>query len=1131
MASVKEESLFTNIEGKELIITDGFYKLKGDYIHNENFFNFNEYEILNDINDAQTNNLSNILLSRKDKASNFLQSPFSQNNKNTLGNIKTTLCFGYPSENINNAFFVGIEKSSKNIIVKQSRDQNHFYIFDILELTPNTCEISCNIDNIKHYICYEYNSNILTVKSVIDKDITKFKTVFSYHTNGDKLNLYKDTHDNLGTAPQILSLNIATNSLSFKTPDKLIGEHNFYETIYIEKSSTIDYPIDASWVSYEQNDDINQINNERSHFSLDGQFILHHEYSTANSANIIPLKNNFTYKNEISNGESSIYNSNKEYIRDAVIDFKNYTSLSSGFNQEKGYDNIVLNFTFNEQTYTVNPGDDLIFTIPEESTDDTESDFFNYSLYPYKQLNLNDAPFIRNGSFGSDSPILADKIKYYSKSTLPISNSDDDTSTSVRYLCSWLYYDEERKESTWLDRYYYPVISKESAESKVCNLVDYYIKDNFKENLIQHTVYDRRSDITIKGGGTYKYERISNEDVSTIFNNLADSRVENKVSNRGTVSATYDEILLDGESWYNLQDDKLSNTNAIHFNTDIYINPDKKMGIQLFGCDMTHGFNIQNRKDLTPFYYYSDENSIYLYNNEHRLCKSLNLTKIYDEKIIKVIGDTAFKNLFVLLEHSIVVLYYDLSIKIYAKYNEIEPTSESNSFSADFLNGDYYLVNESDLYILINNTVKKVSHTLTNKLEITDLSTGNAGEELIFLNAKGASPKSIYFEALYKKMYIFEDKVCKLASDKHTIFAINETNNEEEKYILNAYDLNGNKKPFVYFKSSTSIDNISIGPNDDMILIRGFKGNNKDKQCFEIYDNTRNKVYKYSLSSYDEIKSVIFYRYIDIYGKEHDTFKLICSRNNFIDIILYHIEERRTTINMTALSHNDTCKYIVNDNNIIKYTNENVLYFNLYAYDKLVAYVQWDIAQIQAGWYNIDALIDFNKNIFKIKINDVIISDNLITYFHNIQGLDSNSIFDNIYTVGAISKSHGLSLSELLYNGKADPYTINNTKLKNLTLYNKKLNYHEQQASLLYFKKINPLILTLPCGVRNGIEEITRYFKYNNPGSVSNKIKINIAGLNAIDLKRDAAALKSHIIDAVQRDADCLVEIENIEFI
>jgi hypothetical protein len=66
--------------------------------------------------------------------------------------------------------------------------------------------------------------------------------------------------------------------------------------------------------------------------------------------------------------------------------------------------------------------------------------------------------------------------------------------------------------------------------------------------------------------------------------------------------------------------------------------------------------------------------------------------------------------------------------------------------------------------------------------------------------------------------------------------------------------------------------------------------------------------------------------------------------------------------------------------------------------------------------------------------------------------------------------------------------------IENLLIHNKTLSYYEYLAMRLRNTYINKLILTLPCGMRNNIDELVRYFKYNVSPSISNKVKINISG-------------------------------------
>jgi hypothetical protein len=64
-------------------------------------------------------------------------------------------------------------------------------------------------------------------------------------------------------------------------------------------------------------------------------------------------------------------------------------------------------------------------------------------------------------------------------------------------------------------------------------------------------------------------------------------------------------------------------------NADLYLQRDKRMGIQIFGTDYRHGFNIQNRKDLAPYQYYATEKVLYLLNNKLEIVHQFDLYEKY----------------------------------------------------------------------------------------------------------------------------------------------------------------------------------------------------------------------------------------------------------------------------------------------------------------------------------------------------------------------------------------------------------------------------------------------------------------------------------------------------------------------
>ena len=79
-------------------------------------------------------------------------------------------------------------------------------------------------------------------------------------------------------------------------------------------------------------------------------------------------------------------------------------------------------------------------------------------------------------------------------------------------------------------------------------------------------------------------------------------------------------------------------------------------------------------------------------------------------------------------------------------------------------------------------------------------------------------------------------------------------------------------------------------------------------------------------------------------------------------------------------------------------------------------------------------------------------------------------------------------------------------------------------------KKVNPIILTLPCGNRNGIDEIVRYFKYNSAGAISNKVKINVSG-SGLQTEGEFEMMRKEIMSTLEKNIDCLVEVKEIDFI
>jgi hypothetical protein len=252
------------------------------------------------------------------------------------------------------------------------------------------------------------------------------------------------------------------------------------------------------------------------------------------------LKNNLTYKG------NSVRGNNTNYSDDNYpdVDYRTYTSINSGLNQEKGNENITLSFTFTDQEYEVNGGQTLSFTIPKSEGDLP-------SLFPYKEININDTKFIKNGAFGSSVPYFSDKIKMLQDGV--IEGGKDNTPNNATYLCTWLYKKDDDSKAVWVDRYYYPdftsrwdIIKEGYDEEEDEEKYNVYSqsKENFidkinrtsnegkdAKKIIKKTYFDKISDMLIREDTTYHYQRVSEKMVNEVLSNIEKHRISSAISN------------------------------------------------------------------------------------------------------------------------------------------------------------------------------------------------------------------------------------------------------------------------------------------------------------------------------------------------------------------------------------------------------------------------------------------------------------------------------------------------------------------------------------------------------------------------------------------------------------------------
>lgn len=308
---------------------------------------------------------------------------------------------------------------------------------------------------------------------------------------------------------------------------------------------------------------------------------------------------------------------------------------------------------------------------------------------------------------------------------------------------------------------------------------------------------------------------------------------------------------------------------------------------------------------------------------------------------------------------------------------------------------------------------------------------------------------------------------------------------------------------------------------------------------------------------YDKILSLDAYNYINADNEERHVFMMLAVIYHTVYMIEWDSitgQVTRTAASQLSDTPIETFNNTNNPQSLLRHTSSNALYFQLHTLSNSIFYnrmeIVWDVSKVSRGWYNINVSADLDKATFEVRINDKlhgriysntdgqaveVDSDGKSTirpdyaFFKPLTDLGTD-LFNHTYYFGTIGKEYGSHLNETLRNDKLhDPYACGHGECENALFIAKSLSLHEYQAMRLYGKNINPIVLTLPCGIRNGIDEMVRYFKYSGGGAVSNKVRVNIHA-HGLDNPADIENVKSAILDEIERKGDALTDIHDIKF-
>ena len=344
--------------------------------------------------------------------------------------------------------------------------------------------------------CYfTYETNIIG-----NEGLDRFE--YSLDQNGNLLLFYRNYLDptfyfklvpnngilsavNVASSPVVQSDIIKT---SYRGSQKLNFKNDF---IYYDKSLVKDFIVNDSVTV----NDVPQ--NHLLYYNYQSQY----NFLTGSTA-VIDF---FKTKNVLS--DDYYVNNQLPFGQNDVIQ-RNYTNILSKQNSELYNGALQFNYNYYTKEYSFLPDVATKFTLPE-------------TLYPYKDINIDDSNLTNSGAYGGLTPVFSDKVTKWLDINLNAVNYNE---ANGIYLYSWLYTDSAQLTSYWLDRYYYPKatsinIAYSGQPYQIYNyqsgLSAFLSANNISQN---YMYYDIRSSLTFEPSASYYYSRIGNNYINKVVN-------------------------------------------------------------------------------------------------------------------------------------------------------------------------------------------------------------------------------------------------------------------------------------------------------------------------------------------------------------------------------------------------------------------------------------------------------------------------------------------------------------------------------------------------------------------------------------------------------------------------------------
>jgi hypothetical protein len=1101
---VKEFTPATFKPLSSVYVPDSKVKFNERIFFSENNVAFPMSQIFYKSNDNAINNFSNLFLTRNDTIESNIY----------VENLDPLPDEGFSTYLVANAL-LGINTFSRFWVVDEpdidiktaaialtGRQEyiDNRYFFDITFLDDKFCKISHEHLNVTRYLTVDYLGNLVFCKDSKTDYLGRYSPqvfYYLYDRDSDYIVFYKNVND---IAKYLIineqeHLTLSDPVTGFAVPFDL---GSIFKCIKRSDPANISKIYDT-WVSYEKTFKTNstEIDSRNSYTDLKSNLLVNSEFYaiTGNElpVNILSLKNTFT--------PDHLQAKNAPFYDEDLVNFRDYKKIFSGSRQNYGNDNISLGFETFSTKILIKNDKITYFHMPTD-------------MYPFDRINIRDAGLIEAGATAADHPLKSDLIfkkRGDYKNSSYFGNSIDEQTGD--FLCSWLSGNGDiNSRPIWVDRYYNP---------KKVSFYNALTADNFKAmyyiqefdcrlekipNTQYYDVFDVPSAMVFEPGCYYAYYKIGAQGVQQRINALQKNLVQRNLNNfKSTNNIDVFEV-IEPDVEYVFNGDRYSLTESLstigdssEFTIifDLYSNDwTEPFGNQIIGNLDKYGFSIYNYVPNTSLLFLASNNELNIANTDFQ-----SLRKVNFEQNIKYIFKTYdFTDYHILFENGSIKKYNANNVEVVSKIIDGTPSD----------------IKDFDIY----------------------------GHVVLMLSANDSGPFG------------------RQSRTKIDIYGYNLLTDEQYDNLTKNFN-SIRFTPGVSFtkniSSANTIHAATVENNDIIFITDGDKAERRGEQIYYLKDNnimywnlstnnvqtvhSANKINDFSLDldgyiwalnnntnyvkidpgTYSVVFSGIFVsdfknqkiNFISEFEKNDVNDRVIFTRanslsSNIIEYIIMPINSNTyTTTYVTGatgafgkITNSEYMREYIRDHYPASSLNVKavVATYNNYN-DIILPEIKFDLKQLDPGYHNF--AVRFNCNIGQLDL----FVDGMLTNTTRFMPAKytMKEFIHKPFLVGSSGAAYSIPLFKYL---KKKTNLAEGIKLKNFYLYNKALLTYDVINHSKVNMKIRDINFHVPCGKKNFVEEIERFFKFKIPGHKSNVINLNINNSRIIDtnLKSDLEA-------------------------